>query len=150
MTDAAARLDLVGRAVESIVVWARTFDSHRSFPFGDLQLSRSQVEALFLIVHADQSVTPGLLASRLDITPGAVTQLVSGLLAAGLIEQTTDPSDARRRVLLLAPQWGDRVAGFEQDLVREVAPRFDALDDDELQVLAELLARTTRTEPERP
>ena len=88
-------------------------------------------------------MTPGLLASRLDITPGAVTQLVSGLLAAGLVEQHTDPTDARRRVLRLAPAWQDRVAGFEQDLVREVAPRFDALADDELRTLADLLARTT-------
>lgn len=142
MTSPDERLDLVGRAVQSLVVWARNFDSHRSFPFGDLRLSRSQVEALFLIVHADQPMTPGLLAGRLGITPGAVTQLVAGLLSARVVEQRTDPADARRRVLVLAPQWQARVSRFEQDLVRDVAPRFDALSDDELRTLADLLART--------
>lgn len=135
----------VGRAVEAIVVWARTLDSHRVFPFEGLELTRAQLEALFFIAHSHQPATPGLLAVRLGVTPGAITQLVAGLTAVGLVDQERDPTDGRRRVLGLAPEWAERVAGFEREVVRQLAPHFDALDDTEIASLAALLLRTTGT-----
>lgn len=133
----------VGRAVEAIVVWARTLDSHRVFPFEGVELSRAQLEALFFVAHSNAPVTPGVLAVRLGVTPGAVTQLVAGLTEAGLVVQARDPGDGRRRVLALAQEWAERVAGFEGEVVRQLAPRFDALDDAEVATLAGLLHRTT-------
>ncbi len=124
------------------MVWARRLDSHRRFPFGDLDLSRSQVEVLFLVAHSESPLSPGGLAAALGVTPGAVTQLVAGLIEAGLVEQERDPADARRRVLVLSAGSRTRVAAFEREVVRELAPRFDGLDDAELETLAELLART--------
>lgn len=123
-------------------MWARLLDAHRAFPFGDLHLTRSQVEVLFLIAHADAPVTPGRLAEALSVTPGAVTQLVAGLVAAELVTQQRDPADARRRVLVLSDAFRARVEEFEQDVVRQFAPRFANLDDSELQTLVTLLART--------
>ncbi|HSN42874.1 MAG TPA: MarR family transcriptional regulator [Propionibacteriaceae bacterium] len=133
----------VGRAVEAIVVWARTLDSHRVFPFEGLELTRAQLEALFFIAHTDLPATPGVIAGRLGVTPGAVTQLVAGLMAAGLVDQQRDATDGRRRVLALAPEWAERVAGFEREVLRQLAPRFDGLDDAEIASLAALLQRTT-------
>lgn len=135
----------VGRAVEAIVVWARTLDSHRVFPFAGLELTRAQLEALFFIAHSDRPATPGVLAGRLGVTPGAVTQLVAGLIADGLVSQERDPADGRRRVLVLAPACAERVAGFEREVVRRLAPHFDALDDAEVESLAALLQRTIGT-----
>lgn len=142
MTSADARLELVGRAVEEVVVWARRLDSHRTFPFGELDLSRSQLEVLFLVAHSEAPMTPGGLAAALRVTPGAVTQLVSGLVAAGLVEQQRDAADARRRVLVLSAGSRTRVEAFEREVVRELAPRFAQLSDGELETLAGLLART--------
>lgn len=139
----AERTALIGHAVEAIVVWARTLDSHRVFPFGDLQLSRAQLEVLFFIAHQDEPATPGTLATRLGVTPGAVTQLVAGLTTAGLVRQERDPADGRRRALVLVPERSERVDAFERDVVRQLAPRFDSLDDAEVQTLAALLHRTT-------
>jgi DNA-binding MarR family transcriptional regulator len=136
------RLAAIGRALEVFVMWSRVLDSRRTFPFGELNLSRSQVEVLFLVAHSEPPVTPGRLAEALGVTRGAVTQLVAGLVSAGLVEQRTDPADARRRVLALSAASSDRVAAFEQDVVRRLAPRFDRLDDAELETLAGLLART--------
>jgi len=133
----------MGRAVEAIVEWARTLDSHRVFPFEGVELSRAQLEALFFISHSDGVATPGLLARRLGVTRGAVTQLVAGLTESGLVAQERDPAAGRRRVLVLAPEWAERVAGFEREVVRRLAPRFEALDDAEIEVLASLLRRTT-------
>lgn len=140
--NAPDRAVAIGRAVEVFVVWSRVLDSHRTFPFGDLQLSRSQTEVLFLVAHADAPLSPGRLAEALGVTRGAVTQLVAGLVATGLVEQRTDLGDARRRTLGLTAESRDRVDGFEQAIVRELSPRFDALADSELETLAGLLART--------
>ncbi|MDO5534928.1 MAG: MarR family transcriptional regulator [Propionibacteriaceae bacterium] len=142
MTSQKGRLDRVGTAVEELAVWARRLHSRRTFPFGHLDLGRSQVEALFLLAHADSALTPGDLAASLEVTPGAVTQLVSGLVAAGLVEQERDPEDARRRVLVLSAGSRKRVRAFEREVARELAPRFAGLSDAELETLAGLLART--------
>ncbi|MCW5952751.1 MAG: MarR family transcriptional regulator [Propionibacteriaceae bacterium] len=144
MTDPGSRRpEAIGRAVEVFVRWARLLDSHRTFPFDDLLLTRSQVEAVFLIAHSRPPVSPGRLAEALKVTPGAVTQLVAGLVSSGLVEQRRDPADARRRTLVLSEAFRMRVDEFEQDVVRRFAPRFADLSDDELDRLAELLARTT-------
>lgn len=135
------RLAAIGRAVEVFVAWSRVLDSHRTFPFGEANLSRSQVEVLFLVAHSAPPVTPGRLAEALGVTRGAVTQLVAGLVSAGLVEQRRDAADARRRVLVLSAASQGRVDAFEQDMVRELAPRFDGLSDAELETLASLLAR---------
>lgn len=133
-------------AIEVFVEWARILESQRSFPFGDLHLTRGQVEALFLIAHSDEPVTPGSLARSMRVTPGAVTQVLGGLLDAELVEQRRDPSDARRRVLALSPTARERVDTMERAITETLAPRFADLDDADLQLLSGLLTRTTRTE----
>lgn len=126
-------------------MWARLLDSHRTFPFGELNLTRSQLEALFLIAHADKPANPGRLAEAMGITPGAVTQLMVGLSDAGLVDHHRDPLDGRRRVLVLTASSRARVEAFEQELVCQLEPRFGGIDDTELQVLVKLLARTKAT-----
>ena len=91
-----ARLASIGRMIEAFALWAQVLDAHRASPFGDLRLTRSQVEALFLIAHAGVPMTPGRLAEALNVTPGAVTQLVAGLTAEGLVEQAREQRRAQR------------------------------------------------------
>jgi DNA-binding MarR family transcriptional regulator len=100
------------------------------------------MQALFLIAHSDVPATPGLLAASLQVTPGAVTQLMVGLTDAGLVVYERHPEDARRRVLELSAASRERVAAFEQEVIGQLSPRFDGLDDDELRTLSTLLART--------
>lgn len=140
--SASGRLDDVAAAIEVFVEWARVLEAQRTFPFGDLELTRSQLEVLFLIAHSDQPATPGALARALRVTPGAVTQVLAGVLDAGLVEQRRDPGDARRRVLELSPAARERVESAERAITASLAPRFAGLDDDELQLLAGLLGRT--------
>ena len=97
------------------------------------------LETLEAVVRTGNIVSA---ADDLCVTPGAVTQLVAGLTEAGLVVQARDPGDGRRRVLALAQEWAERVAGFEGEVVRQLAPRFDALDDAEVATLAGLLHRT--------
>lgn len=140
MTERAERL---GRVIEALVLWARVLDSRELFPIGGERLSRQQAEVLFLLAHSNDPVTPGMLAERLHVTKGAVTQLVSGLIAAGLAAQSPDAADGRKRVLELTDAARATIGQFEGQVVAQLAQRFDGLDDDQLAQLADLLACTT-------
>lgn len=137
-----ARQRQIARVLESVAGWARVLRAAQTGPFGTLQLSRSQTDALFLLAHAPSPPTPGELASILNLTPGAVTQLLDGLRREGLVRQQPHPRDARARVLSLSTAARTQVLAFEQATVARVADRFAGLDDRELETLADLLARS--------
>lgn len=141
MVDSGRR-KMLGEVLESITAWSRLLGSTRSVPFRGVQLSRSQLEALFLIAHRPPPISPGSLARDLGLTAGAVTQLVDGLRQAGLVDQRPDPGDARSRVLTLTKDAGRRLAEFEDAAVAALAGRFADLDDAELVALSQLLSRT--------
>ncbi|WP_418275406.1 MarR family winged helix-turn-helix transcriptional regulator [Isoptericola jiangsuensis] len=143
------RPQLVAAVLESVVGLSRELASARRSPFGDQQLSSSQLDALFLLAHAPTPLTPGALADRLGVTRGAVTQLVDGLRSLGLVDQVPHPTDARSRLLVLTPDAREKVADFESATVRRLEPRFAALSTDDLDQLARLLGRATG-DPTRP
>jgi hypothetical protein len=53
------RVQHIGRVLESIVAWSLVLGQGRSLPLGDVRLTRSQIDTLFLIAHALEPVTPG-------------------------------------------------------------------------------------------
>ena len=81
-----------------------------------------RVTMLVILVQA-RSLTMGELASRMEVTPRAVTRLVDGLESDGLVMRTKDPKDRRvihvtctQRALDLAaermPALGTRMSGL--------------------------------------
>lgn len=135
----------IGSVLESVVALSRTLRRARSSPFGDIRLTPSQVETLFIISHALGPVTPSSIATALAVTPGAITQLVDGLRREGLVETGPHPDDARSRILTLTESAASQVAVFERQLTEKLASQFDPLTDKQLAELAELLDRTRRT-----
>lgn len=138
-----ARRDRVGAVLEHLAALGREVAGAKAGPFGDVRLSRSQLDTLFLLAHSRSDVTPGRLATMLGVTAGAVTQLVDGLREHGLVETVPHPVDGRTRLLVLTPAARETVDRFEQEVLDRVSPRFDALDDTRLEHL-ELLLRTIR------
>jgi DNA-binding MarR family transcriptional regulator len=136
------RRDAVGAALEGIIRLNRALRAARKAPFHEVRLSPSQMDALFLIAHHPSGpVTPGALAESLGVTRGAVTQLVDGLVARGLVTQIPNPADARSRVVILEREAADEVARFEAEVIDDISPMFHGLTDTEVTTLATLLAR---------
>lgn len=131
----------VGEVLAGVVVLSRSIAADRRTPFDGVDLTASQLSLLFLLAHGQETVTPGAAASALGVTRGAVTQLVDGLRDAGLVESIPHPDDGRSRLLRLAPAERRRVAEYEREVVRRLMPTFEALSDDELHTLAELLGK---------
>lgn len=140
------RDDLVAGAVEQLVRWTRVLAAARAetgtAPFEGTHLTSTQREALFVIAHDPGPTTPGTLAIALAITPGAVTQLVDGLIHEGLVERSPNPADARSRLLTLTADAAARLDAFERAFTQALAPRFDNLSEVELAELTRLLRQT--------
>ncbi|MFF2832312.1 MarR family winged helix-turn-helix transcriptional regulator [Cellulosimicrobium cellulans] len=145
MSAHGARRERLGAIMEHLATLGRELAGAKAGPFGDVRLSRSQLDALFLLAHAPGDLTPGRLAAHLGVTAGAVTQLVDGLRRHGLVETTPHPGDGRTRLLVLTPSARESVDAFEQEVVDRISARFDALDDDRLEQL-ELLLRAVQEE----
>jgi DNA-binding MarR family transcriptional regulator len=136
-----ARAERIDAVLAPLVRLSRVVQRARRMPFEGRVRGRTDLEALFLLAHATEPITPGRLAEELDVTPGAVTQLVDRLRADGILEQHPHPDDARSRIVRLTADAEREVGDYERAVVDTVAPAFAELDDEELAQLAELLAR---------
>ena len=134
----------IGRVLEGVVSARRLLGDARRRPFASLMLTSSQLEALFVLTHAAEPITPSALAQRLGVTAGAVTQLLDGVKRAGLVEQVAHPDDARSRVIRLTASARAEVDIFEAGVVAEMRPHFTDLSTSELNQLAALLGRVGR------
>lgn len=114
-------------------------------PFAAIPLSRTHLDALFVLAHSSVEVTAGSLASALRVTPGAVTAIIGRLHHSGLLEVASRPSDARVRVLRLTPVARTQVSIYETRVVESLIPRFGALTDEQLTTLARLIADVDTT-----
>lgn len=135
------RLSQVGEVLAAVVRLSRSLANPRSTPFGSTVLTRTQLDVLFVLAHAPDSVAPGQLAALLQVTPGAVTQLVDQLREHDLVEQFASDQDGRVRLLRLTGAARSQVEAFETVAIQRSAPWFDTLSDDALTNLAGLLAQ---------
>jgi len=73
---------------------------------------------LALRTIAGEGVTGSELARRTGVSGPAVSQLLSGLASAGLVERSADAEDRRRQALALSPA-GERAFASAEALLRD-------------------------------
>ena len=96
-------------------------------------ISHAQLEVLFSI-RASEPINPTELASRLSMTPGAISQLIDVLEDQRLITRQTDPEDRRRQVLAMS-QRGMRLLKSIETRRRTVMENvIQGLTDEELEL----------------
>jgi DNA-binding MarR family transcriptional regulator len=141
ITPHSPRAAQIAAVLTAATALSRKVRRTRRAPFSDRRLGRGQLDVLFALAHHRTPVTAGSLAAILQVTAGAVSQLLEPLKAANLVAATANPHDSRSRVLSLTETARAEVERFEQRVVDEVAPVFDDLSDQELKDLADLLGR---------
>ena len=143
MTDRPNQAAHIASVLESVTRLSHVIAAGPRVLFHGRDLTRAQMQALFALAHDPTPMTPGRLATRLGVTAGAVTQLVTRLRDQGLVETEPHPHDARSRVLRLTVVAAEEVDRFERATVERLLPRFASVDADELSTLAQVLARIT-------
>lgn len=128
-------------------------DSDTVDHFVDLELSLSQVKALFVLGHADEAMAINALAERIRLSFAAAGRIVDGLVTSGLVERRENPDDRRVKLVTITVA-GREVTASEID-AKQAAMRaqIQRLTSDEADRLAEAmrpLLSSTRTEQEIP
>lgn len=121
----------------------RIDDSSRVRPCG---VSPAQGMLVHEVARAGGSTTR-VLAKRLGITSSAVTQLVNGLEAEGLLHRAPDQDDGRKTLIELTARGAELYARFDQARMAAAATILKPLSDEEVTEIAGLLSKITNNEP---
>lgn len=94
-------------------------------------ISRSQMELLMVVKH-HQPINVKDLAARLHLTPGAVTQLVEGLVSNGYLDRQEDGRDRRVTNISLAEGGKQKLKDLWEQRKNVIKRIMQTLDTEEL------------------
>lgn len=97
----------------------------------EYQLTFAQVVALYSIRYGAN--TPGVIATRIEITPRAVTSHIDALESKGLLTRSIDPIDRRRTILTLTKAGEKLSKDIEATALTSLRNYIHHLDDAEYQ-----------------
>jgi DNA-binding MarR family transcriptional regulator len=104
----------------------------------------AQFELLRALALTDGRSTTSALARELSVDPAAVTRLVAGLQARGLVEREDDPRDRRRRPVVLTSAGREFMVKLHAELHQRERELEVQLDPAAVEAAAAVL-RTIRT-----
>jgi DNA-binding MarR family transcriptional regulator len=125
------RTEIIAKLMDTLDLAKRSMHAHMQTVVEGHAISRTQLELLFTI-HVSQPTTAKDLAQKLQLTAGAISQLVEELVEQGLIERETDASDRRRQVLRASANGDKLIKAFDKrrrDIMNRV---IQDLSDEEL------------------
>jgi DNA-binding MarR family transcriptional regulator len=125
----------------SVVKTGRLVEANQDRLLDTVELSNTKMLALQHLLHADEPLSLGDLAERLQVVKSNMTQLVDNLEAAGLVLRVPHGSDRRCKVLALTDE-GRRQADAALEAVQPLVKRIAALyTPQEQETFSELLQR---------
>jgi DNA-binding MarR family transcriptional regulator len=107
--------------------------SHFQRAFADTGLSPAPLHLLMTMMRCGRVSTKDL-ASKLHLTPGAVSQLVDGLEQSGFITREQDEHDRRVTHLSLSDVGKQKMLGLQKKRDYIFAEAMSTLSDDELEI----------------
>jgi DNA-binding MarR family transcriptional regulator len=106
-------------------------------------VSFPQIAALHYI-HAHQPVAGRKLGEMLHVTPGAVTQIVDGLVADGYVDRRENADDRRVIDLTLTPAGSKKLVAIQDKRRHIFVDIFSALSDQELMEIGKYQEKIVR------
>ena len=105
-------------------------------------ITSSQILAIF-IISREQEVKMGQLAQMLDLTPRAITGLVTGLEKKNFVNRTKDENDARITWLSLTEDGKKFLKQLMPDASKKLSGLFEALTKKEQVELVRIIEKLT-------
>lgn len=118
--DAYTLTDVVARLRRVLRTSIRTDYPWEALPMAQVELLQSLAES--------SPARVGDLATRLSLAPSTVSGLISQMMAAGLVERGTDPTDRRVAVVELSADGRSQLAGWHAAHRERIATALDELD----------------------
>ncbi len=134
-----ARKELLQSLAEKIASVMRRMHAGQCFKFSEFILRPPQVRILFFIAKNREEVAVKDLAEMLDVTPGAITQFVDGLVDMDLVRREEDVKDRRIIRIKLTELAKSKIEEFRKGYLTSASRVFDILTDAEIGELVRLL-----------
>src|SRR6476469_7990728 len=127
----ASRAHIIDELLETIDVAKRSMHGHMQMVVEGHSISRTQLELLFTVQHL-QPTTAKEIAIMLNLTAGAISQLLDELTNQNLVDREADPADRRKHVIRISDAGNDIMKGLTKrrhDVMQKVIVN---LSDEEL------------------
>lgn len=111
------------------------------FSFDGIALRRQEMVILFFIYEKKGSASVKEIAKFINVTSGAVTQFIDGLVEKKLVKRETDLIDRRQVNIKLMPNVKNDFVNFKKKFIESFSQSFSGLSDVELQQLIKLLTK---------
>lgn len=109
--------------------------------FNKFDLRRAQVTMLFIVARSSEPVSMKELAQKLNVTNGAITQMIDGLESKKLIERQVDAKDRRLVRIKLARSTQTTFRKIKKSYAEKAEQIFAVFNDTELAQLDGLLGK---------
>lgn len=136
--------ELINQFYENMAVSKRAMRGSVQAFIGSFQISPSQLELLFILKQS-QPTNAKQLASSMQLTQGAISQLVDDLVAKGWVGRNYDESDRRKQVVYLSEDGSSRLQDIEKRRAKLMKNVLAELSVDELQALIKVQKKITDT-----
>jgi DNA-binding MarR family transcriptional regulator len=134
-----ARKELLQQLGEKMAAVIRRVHAGQGFRFSEFRLSPPQVRILFFIARQPGDIAVKDLAKMLEVTPGAITQFVDGLVEMELVRREEDTRDRRVIRIRLTDLASSKLEEFRKGYLAAASLVFDVLSDAEIEELVRLL-----------
>ena len=143
------RKELLQSILEKFGTVTRIIHSNQCVRFGEYTLSQLQIRTLFNIAKKQKPLAIKDLVKLLGVTPGAVTQLVDGLVSMNLVKREEDINDRRVILIALTQHAEDELDNLKQEYLASASQVFETLNDEEINELIMLLDKvnTPKAQP---
>lgn len=136
-----ARKELLERLAEKMFSVMRCLHAGQCFRYNETVLRPPQVRILLFIAKYKEELAVKHLAEILNVTPGAVTQFVDGLVDMGLVRREEDTRDRRIIRIKLTGRARSKLEEFRKGYLASANRVFDILSDEEIRELVRILAK---------
>lgn len=136
------RQDLINQFYENMAATKRLMHSRMHAFVGDCPISRSQMELLFTLKHL-QPTSPKQLGKEMQLSPGAISQLLDGLVEQGLVDRQDDPSDRRAQTISISKIGVEKLREISEKRNKILQGALKELTTEELAILLKVQEKLT-------
>ena len=135
------RTQLLEQVLNHLGYISRSISAPHGFSFGDMVLTKPQVNIFFFVAHHQDGVSVKDIAKFLHVTKGAVTQFIDTLVEKNLVKREEDARDRRVQRIRLTEFAESRFDQFKTSYYLSLNKLFDVLTDQEVEQLVSLLEK---------
>ncbi|MFC4624387.1 MarR family winged helix-turn-helix transcriptional regulator [Daeguia caeni] len=98
-------------------------------------------DAVLLQLHAEDGLTPGMLAQRLGVRPPTITKTITRLQAQGFVVKRASETDQRQANIYLTESGHEAIRGIEKSIRKTEKDMLKGLDKKERKAFFKMLGR---------